>query len=77
MSDLRNMRVEGLRELENAQMRCTNNDENNNDMDRVEVIDLCSVSQNINDVFSDEKERQSKKVRTNRNSMVRTKWKSN
>ena len=27
-------------------MHCTNNDENNNEMDGVEVIDLCSVSQN-------------------------------
>ena len=33
MSDLRNMWVEGIRELENAQMHCTNNDKNNNEMD--------------------------------------------
>ena len=37
-------------------MDCTENDENNNEMDGVEVIDLCSVSQNKNDVFSEGKE---------------------
>ena len=56
MSDLRNMWVEGIRELENAQMHCTNNDENNNKMDGVEVIDLCSVSQSKNETFSEGKE---------------------
>ena len=53
MSDLWNMWVEGIKELENAHMHCTNNDENNNEMDGVEVIDLCSVSQNKNDIFSE------------------------
>ena len=48
--------VEGIQELENAHMHCTNNDENNNEMDGVEVIDLCSVSQSKNDMFSDGKE---------------------
>ena len=42
MSDLRNMWTEGNRELENTHMHCTNNDKNNNEMDGVEVIDLCS-----------------------------------
>ena len=56
MSDLRNMWVEGIRELENAQTHCTNNDENNNEMDGVEVIDLCSVSQRKNETFSEGKE---------------------
>ena len=56
MSKLRNMWVEGIRELENAQMHCTNNDENNNEMDGVEVIDLCSVSQSKNETFSEGKE---------------------
>ena len=56
MSDLRNMWVEGIRELENAQMHCTNNDKNNNEMDGVEVIDLCSVSQSKNKMFSEGKE---------------------
>ena len=37
-------------------MHCTNNDENNNEMDRIEVIDLCSVSQSKNDTFSEGKE---------------------
>ena len=40
----------------NAQMHCTNNDENNNEMDGVEVIDLCSVSQSKNDTLSEGKE---------------------
>ena len=56
MSNLRNMWVEGIQELENAHMYCTNNNKNNNEMDGVEVIDLCSVSQSKNDTFSDEKE---------------------
>ena len=46
LSDLRNMWMEGIRELENASMYCTNNAENNAEMDGVEVIDLCSVSLN-------------------------------
>ena len=50
MSDLRNMWTEGIQELENTHMYCTNNDENNNEMDGVEVIDLCSVSQSKNEV---------------------------
>ena len=37
-------------------MYCTNNDENNNEMDGVEVIDLCSVSQSKNDTLSKGKE---------------------
>ena len=37
-------------------MHCTNNDENNNEMDGVEVIDLCSVSQSKNGAFSEGKE---------------------
>ena len=56
MSDLRNMWAEGIQELENVHMYCTNNNENNNEMDGVEVIDLCSVSQSKNDTFSDGKE---------------------
>ena len=57
MSDLCNMWTEGIRELENAHMDCMNNDENNNEMDGVEVIDLCSVSPSKNDAFSEGKER--------------------
>ena len=56
MSDLRNMWTEGIQELENSRMFCTNNDENNNEMDGVEVIDLCSVSQSKNDTLSEGKE---------------------
>ena len=37
-------------------MHCTNNDKNNNEVDGVEVIDLCSVSQNKNETFSEGKE---------------------
>ena len=77
MSNLWNMWAEGIQELENAHMHCTNNDENNNKMDGVEVIDLCSVSQSKNKTFSEGKEAQSKKVRTNQNTTERTKWKTN
>ena len=56
MSDLRNMWTEGIQELENSHMYCTNNDKNNNEMDGVEVIDLCSVSQSKNDTLSEGKE---------------------
>ena len=55
-SDLRNMWSEGIQELENARMHCTDDDENNNEMDRIEVIDLCSVSQCGNDTNSEGKE---------------------
>ena len=51
MSDLRNMWLEGIQELENEHMDCTNDDKNNNEMDRIEVIDLCSVSRCTNDAF--------------------------
>ena len=56
MSDLRNMWMEGIQELENSRMYCTNNDKNNNELDGVEVIDLCSVSQSRNETFSEGKE---------------------
>ena len=56
MSDLRNMWMEEIQELENTHMHCTNNDENNNEMDGVEVIDLCSVSLSKYDTFSEGKE---------------------
>ena len=56
MSDLWNMWMEGIRELENSHMYCTNNEENNNELDGVEVIDLCSVSQSKNDTLSEGKE---------------------
>ena len=56
MSDLWNMWTEGIRELENTHIHCTNNDENNNEMDGVEVTDLCSASQSRNDVLAEGKE---------------------
>ena len=56
MSNIRNMWSEGIQELENAHMRCTDDDENNNEMDGVEVIDLCSVSRCRNDTISEGKE---------------------
>ena len=56
MSNLRNMWMEGIQELENSRMYCTNNDENNNELDGVEVINLCSFSQSKNDTLSEEKE---------------------
>ena len=46
MSNLRNMWMEGICELENTSMHCTKNNENNAEMDGVEIINLCSVSQN-------------------------------
>ena len=48
--------AEGIQELENAHMYCTSNDKNNNEMDGVEVINLCSVSQSKNDTISEGKE---------------------
>ena len=56
MSNLRNMWSEGIQELENVRMHCTDDDENNNEMDGIEVIDLCSVSQCRNDAISEGKE---------------------
>ena len=56
MSNLQNMWTEGIWELENTHMHCTNHDDNNNEMDGVEVIDLCSVSQNRNKVYVEGKE---------------------
>ena len=56
MSNLWNMWSEGIQELENARMRCTDDDKNNNEMDGNEVIDLCSVSWCRNDTISEGKE---------------------
>ena len=54
--DLRNMWSEGIQELENARTHCTNDDENNNEMEEIEVIDLCSVSRCENDSIPEGKE---------------------
>ena len=48
--------TEGIHKLENASMYCTENGEIIDEMDRVEVIDLCSVSQNKNDAHGKGKE---------------------
>ena len=56
MNGLRNIWTEGIQELENEQMDCTNGDKNNNEMDGIEVIDLCSVSRCKNGAFSTAKE---------------------
>ena len=55
-SNLWNMWSEGIQELENAHMRCTDDDKNNNETDEIEVIDLCSVSRCGNDTISEGKE---------------------
>ena len=55
-SNLRNMWSEGIHELENTRIHCTDGDKNNNDMDGVEVIDLCSVSRSRTDMISEGKE---------------------
>ena len=55
-SNLRNMWLEGIQELENARIHCTNDDENNNEMEGIEVIDLCSVSRCRYDMISEGKE---------------------
>ena len=55
-SNLRNMWSEGIQELENAHTRWTDLNENNNEMDEIEVIDLCSVSQCGNNMISEGKE---------------------
>ena len=56
MSNLWNLWMEGIHELGNATMHCTNNAENDAEMDGVEVIDLCSVSQNENKAHVEGKE---------------------
>ena len=56
MSNLRKMWSEGIQELENAHTYCTDDDENNNEMDGIEAINLCSVSWCRNDAISEGKE---------------------
>ena len=48
--------MEGICELKNSAMYCTNNTENDEEMDGVEVIDLCSISQNKNEACGKGKE---------------------
>ena len=56
LSNLQKMWMEGIHELENTSMYCTNNAENDDEMDGVEVIDLCSVSQTKNEARGKGKE---------------------
>ena len=56
LSNLRNMWTEGIRELENASMYCTNNAKNDAEKDGAEVIDLCSICQNKNEACDKGKE---------------------
>ena len=56
MSNLWNMWTEGIQKLENTHMHCTNNDENNNEIDGVYVINLCSASQSKDKTYVDRKE---------------------
>ena len=48
LTDLQKMWKEGIHEQEDASMYCTENSEIDNEMDGVEVIDLCSASQTKN-----------------------------
>ena len=48
LTDLRKMWNEGIHKQEDTSMYCTKNGEIDNEMDRVEVIDLCSASQTKN-----------------------------
>ena len=56
LSNLQNMWMEGIHELENTSMYCTNNAKNDDEMDGVEVIDLCSLSQTKNEACGKGKE---------------------
>ena len=77
MSDLRNMWTEGIQELENSHMHCMNNDETNNELDGVEVIDLCSVSQGKNGAFSEGKDsmKQESQYKSKYNATDKMDWK--
>ena len=55
-SSLRNMWSEGIQELENSCTHCMDDNKHNNEMDEIEVIDLCSVSQCGNNTISEGKE---------------------
>ena len=48
LTDLWKMWKEGIDELENTSIYCTENSEINNETDGVQVIDLCSLSQTKN-----------------------------
>ena len=77
MSNLRNMWMEGICKLENTSMHCTNKDENDAEMDGVEIINLCSVSQNKNKAHLKGKESTKQESQDKSNTMQQTKWKMN
>ena len=56
LTDLQKMWTEGIHELENASMHCTENGEIIDEMHGVEVIVLCSVNQTKNDAGGKGKE---------------------
>ena len=57
-------------------MYCTENAENNDEMNRVEVIDLCSVSQTKTMHVAREKKVKNKKAKTKRNPTQLIEWKT-
>ena len=65
LSNLWNMWMEGIREFENATMCCTTNAKNNNEMDGVEVIDLCSISQTKQGTWQGKRKYKTTKSRQN------------
>ena len=77
LSSLWNMWTEGIHELENTSMYCKNNTETNNEMDGVEVIDLCSASQTKNKVCGKGKEIAKQESRDKKqNPMQLIEWKT-
>ena len=58
-------------------MHCTNIDENNNEMDGVEVINLCSVSQSKNNAFVEGKESTKQESQDKLKHDAAEKWKWN
>ena len=56
LSNLRKMWMEGIHKLENASMYCTENAENDDEMDGVEVIDLFIISLTKNEACGKGKE---------------------
>ena len=56
LTNLQKMWMEGIHKLENPSMYCTENGEIDDEMDGVEVIDLCSISQTKNDARGKGKE---------------------
>ena len=56
LTDLRRRWDEGIRKQKDMSMHCTENSEINNEMDGVEVIDLCSKNETRTSEFNDGKE---------------------